>query len=184
MPNYRRYFVEGGTYFFTVKTEGKFPVFASDVQSALLGDVMREARVRWSFETVASVLLPDHLHVIWTLPSDDSGYSTRSAWIKKEFTKRYLESGGTEQLVSQSRQDNRRRGVWQRRFWEHLIDGDTELEAYVDYVHYNPVKHGYSVASGEWRWTTFHRWVERGAYAADWGRTQTPSSIEIIDVGE
>jgi putative transposase len=79
MPNYRRYFVEGGTYFFTVKTEGNANIFASDVIATLLGEVMREARERWPFETVASVLLPDHLHAIWSLPSGECDYSTRWA---------------------------------------------------------------------------------------------------------
>ncbi|TWT96755.1 Transposase IS200 like protein [Botrimarina colliarenosi] len=184
MPNYRRCFVEGGTYFFTVKTEANHPIFASDAQATLLGVVMREARERWPFETVASVLLPDHFHAIWTLPAGDSDYSKRWAWIKKEFTKRHLKAGGAEQPVSQSRQENRRRGIWQRRFWEHLVEGETELEAYVAYIHYNPVKHGYAAAPGEWRWTTFHRWVEKGTYSPDWGRTETPPSIAKIDGGE
>jgi putative transposase len=95
-----------------------------------------------------------------------------------------LELGGAEQPVSQSRQENRRRSVWQRRFWEHLVADETELEAYVEYIHYNPVKHGYATAPIAWRWTTFHRWAERGAYAPDWGRTQTPSFIANIDGGE
>ena len=132
MPNYRRYKVEGAMYFFTVKTENNAPIFADEAAVRLLGDIMRECIERWPFEQPAIVLLPDHLHALWSLPSGDADYSTRWAWIKKEFTKRHLALGGSEQPTSKSKQANRRRGIWQRRFWEHTIKDEADFDAHFD----------------------------------------------------
>ena len=113
MPDYRRYFVEGGTYFFTLVAAGRTPLFHSAVARQLLGRLMRETRQESPFETVASVLLPDHLHAIWTLPSGDADYPGRWQTIKAKFTAEWLKQGGTECGVSEGYQRQRRRGVWQ-----------------------------------------------------------------------
>jgi putative transposase len=147
MPNYRRYFVAGGTYFFTLKTDRNIPIFRDPPPVALLGNVFREMKKRWPVKFDAIVLLPDHLHAIWSLPPGDADYAIRWAWVKKEFTKRYLATGGKERSISDSRRKNRRRGVWQRRYWEHTIQDEDDFDAHFDYVHWNPVKHRFIISS-------------------------------------
>ncbi|WP_145063411.1 REP-associated tyrosine transposase [Adhaeretor mobilis] len=186
MPNYRRFFVPGGTFFFTLKTERNAPIFSQAPNVKLLGDVFRETKSRWPFEVNAVVLLPDHLHTIWSLPGGDANYSTRWAWLKKEFTKRYLDAGGVEQPTSLSRDKNRRRGVWQRRFWEHTCEDVEDFEAHFDYLHWNPVKHGYVECPHQWPHSSFHRWVGQGVYAKLWGcgTGQPKSAASVDDAGE
>lgn len=168
MPNYRRAFVPGGTFFFTVVTQNRAPVFADFAACRLLGDCLRECQRDWPFEINAIVLLHDHLHALWTLPPGDSRYSARWSWIKKEFSVRYLAAGGVEQFVSAGKRRERRRGVWQRRFWEHAVSDADDFEIRFDYIHFNPVKHGYVQCPGEWSRSSFHRWVQRGVYPPHW----------------
>jgi len=186
MPNYRRFRPAGGTFFFTLKTECNAHIFSERQSVLLLGQVFRETKARWPFEIRAVVLLPDHLHAIWSLPSGDDDYSTRWAWLKKEFTKRYLAGGGAEQPTTASRVRNRRRGVWQRRFWEHTIRDERDFDAHFDYIHWNPVKHGYVDCPADWRYSSFHRWVKHGVYPRSWGRGPgVPPTIRTLqDVGE
>jgi len=124
MSDYRRYFVPGGSYFFTMKTEHNRPLFRNPENVQLLRTKLREAKAKWPFKTIAIVLLPDHLHLLLSLPPGDDKYSARLGWVKKEFTKAYLAGGGQEHRVSASRRKNRRKGVWQRRFWEHTIHNE------------------------------------------------------------
>ncbi len=185
MPNYRRYRIEGGTYFFTVKTENNFPLFQTNKNVHLLGEIIRETKRKWPFEIDAIVLLPDHLHTLWTLPRADADYSKRWAWLKREFTMRYLASGGHEQGRSNSKCKNRRRGVWQRRFWEHMIRDEDDFDAHFDYIHWNPVKHRYVHHPCLWKHSSFHRWVKCGVYPSDWGGNGAPDTIrQINDAGE
>jgi len=128
MPSYRRAFIPGGTYFFTVVTEGRARILHLPAARAILRAVIRECRERWPFRIDAMVLLPDHLHTIWSLPSGDSAYPLRWGWIKKEFTRTWLAAGGAERVTTASRRRNRRRGVWQRRYWEHLVRDEGEFE--------------------------------------------------------
>jgi putative transposase len=169
MSEYRRSFVPGGSYFFTVVSGGRAPLFANDLARRLLGNVMRQCFQRYPVKVVAVVLLPEHLHTIWTLPYADDSYSSRWRWIKREFTRAWLASGGTEPARRPSHRRERRRGVWQRRFWEHLIRDEADMEAHFDYIHYNPVKHGLVRSPCDWPWSSFHRWVAAGHYAANWG---------------
>ena len=155
MPNYRRFHIAGGTFFFTVKTERNFPIFSMESNIQLLGTVLREMKRQWSVTIHAIVLLPDHLHTIWSLPPGDADYRTRLAWLKKEFTHRYLSQSGVEQVRSESRVRNRRRGVWQRRYWEHCIQEVADFDAHFDYVHWNPVKHGYVRCPSQWAYSSF-----------------------------
>ncbi|MEM9412160.1 MAG: transposase [Planctomycetota bacterium] len=169
MPNYRRALIPSGTYFFTVVTCDRCPIFNNPRSVAILGNVIREAKSRWPFSIDAIVLLKDHWHSIWTLPRNDDQYSRRMAWIKREFTVRWLEKGGVGMGISASKQQQRRKGVWQPRFWEHCINDDDEFDAYFDYIHWNPVKHSVVDRVKDWPYSSFHRWVRQSVYSSDWG---------------
>lgn len=116
MPNCRRAHVPGGTFFFTVVTHRRRPLFARPTNRTLLGEAIRNCQRDWPFEINAIVLLPDHLHTLWTLPPGDTNFSARWSVIKKSFTTQYLATGGTELAASSGKLQKRRRGVWQRRF--------------------------------------------------------------------
>jgi putative transposase len=166
---YRRYFVPGGSYFFTVVTHRRARHFATESARQVLGEKLRDCQAEWPFTIDAIVLLPEHLHMLWTLPPGDAAYPERWAWIKKEFTKAWLAGGGWEGPVSASRRRKRERGVWQRRYWEHTIRDPHDFERHFDYIHYNPVKHGHVSCPRDWPYSSFHRWVEAGVYESDWG---------------
>jgi putative transposase len=121
-------------------------------------------------QVTAIVLLPEHLHCIWALPSGDSDYSSRWRWIKAEFTRAWLALGGREVCCAPAAQRERRRGIWQRRFWEHTIRDEADLERHADDIHYNPVKHKHVQNPRDWPWSSFHRWVKLGQYPSNWGR--------------
>jgi putative transposase len=174
MSDYRRWYVPGGTYFFTLVTYRRYPFFQDRFARELLGQTMREVKKELPFETIAAVLLWDHLHCIWTLPSGDADYSTRWKRVKGEFTRRWLDAGGMELPVTASRRARGERGVWQRRFWEHTALEEEDIEVRFDYIHYNPVKHGYVKRPGDWTWSTFGRYVALGHYEEDWGSTDLP----------
>ncbi len=143
-------------------------IFQSKLARDMLGNLMRACRQKWPFEVNALVLLPDHLHSIWTLPSGDARYSTRWGWLKKEFTKAWLSTAGQEGLVSSGGIRDGRRGVWQPKFWEHTLRDETDFENHFDYIHFNPVNHGYVPRPGLWPWSSFHEWVKKGVYPANW----------------
>lgn len=169
MTNWRRAYVPGGTYFFTLVTSERAPILTTTFARSLLREVTSECRRQWPFEIEAVVLMSDHLHTVWRLPEGDTEYSKRWGWLKKEFTKKWLAAGGSERRISTSRQRDRRSGVWQRRFWEHVIRDERDLVRHLDYIHYNPVKHGLVGRAVDWPWSSFHRFVREGRYSADWG---------------
>jgi putative transposase len=170
MPNYLRNYVPGGIYSFTVVTHQRRPLFDVENNRELLADAMRSVRLKRPFEIVAMVLLPDHLHCIWTLPPEDADFSNRWRQIKEAFTRKYLKAGGQEAEISDSRILHAERGVWQRRFWEHTCRDQDDLNRCIDYIHWNPVKHGLVTRVKDYPWSTFHKYVQDGIYAADWGQ--------------
>lgn len=172
MPDYRRSYVPGGTYFFTVVTHERRPIFQDPVAVGLLGDAMRHVREKHPFQTVAIVVLWDHLHCIWTLPPGDDGYSGRWRWIKKRFSQRLAAMGEQGGCLTPSRRIRRELVYWQRRFWEHTIRDESDLEAFANYIHYNPVKHGYTARAADWPWSTFHNFVRAGDYDQGWGTVE------------
>lgn len=181
MPNYRRALIPGGTFFFTVVTEQRAEILCKEPACKLLGKALRDCQNRWPFQTDAFVLLPDHLHAIWTLPPGDTNYSRRWAWIKKEFSKTWLSAGGTEQEIRSSKIRRRRRGVWQSRFWEHAIKDEADYARHFDYIHWNPVKHNLVQSVCDWPYSTFHRWVRLGVYSRGWGgREAEPLDFSVL----
>ena len=168
MPNYRRAFTPGGTFFFTLVTEDRRPILTEPIARRALHDAIAARARDQPFDLVATVILPDHLHAVWRLPVDDSDFSSRWSRIKSDFTRAWLASGGAEADLTPSRRKNRRRGVWQRRFWEHCITDPDDFTRHVDYVHYNPVKHRHATCPHAWPWSTFHRWAAAGQYPPTW----------------
>lgn len=184
MPNYKRAYVPGGTFFFTVVTYLRRKLFDLEANRELLGDAFRDCRKSWPFEINAIVLLPDHLHTIWTLPENDHNFSGRWSVIKSGFTKRFLAAGGNDWRVSEGKRNEHRRGVWQRRFWEHVIEDEHDFERHFDYIHFNPVKHRLVNCPREWVASSFHRWVERGVYPSDWACSQSRVPSFVGEFGE
>ena len=182
MSNYRRYFVAGGTYFFTVVKHRRRQFLTTDLARGCLRVALETVRGSWPFEMHAVVLLPDHLHALWSLPRGDIDYSTRWRRIKKRFTIDYLAAGGREGPRSESRRKRAERGVWQRRFWEHAIEDENDFERHFDYIHYNPVKHRLVDCPCDWPYSTFSRWAKARVYGTRWGcRSRDPLDFADLE---
>jgi putative transposase len=181
MPNYRRWYQPGGTYFFTVVAYRRRNLFKAQRARDLLGDALRKVAAIAPFQTIATVLLWDHLHVIWSLPAGDADYSNRWRAIKREFSVSYLADGGRDIEVTAAEASIGRRGIWQPRFWEHLVRDEEELSALCDYIHYNPVKHGYVARPWDWVPSTFRRFVSAGEYERHWGSRSEPLHLLGLD---
>ena len=163
MVQYRRNLVEGGTYFFTVTlVDRRSRVLAEHGDT--LRQVVRRVQDARPFTIVAMVVLPEHLHAIWTLPRGDADYSGRWRAIKAGFTHDLCRRGTT--MTHNSKGEY---ALWQRRFWEHTLRDDLDLSQHVDYIHYNPVKHGLVRQVKDWPWSSFHRYVQQGLLPENWG---------------
>ena len=164
MPNYIRSKFEGGYYFFTLVTYKRTRLFHTEIARRCLREAIAKTRSRRPFDIVAFCLLFEHLHCIWKLPEDDADYSRRWSSIKGQFSKAYLKLSGQRRQVSSSRARKGEVCIWQRRFWEHQIRDENDLQHHVDYIHYNPVKHGLVQNVEEWPWSTYHKYVKEGFY--------------------
>jgi putative transposase len=164
MSHYRRANDPGGCYFFTVVTYRRQSFLTDDLARGCLRHAWRTVRERRPFELVALCLLPDHLHCIWRLPPDDADFSTRWASIKGVFTREYLRRGGLDAIRNASHIHRREAALWQRRFWEHKIRDEVDLARHINYIHFNPVKHGLVTDPADWAWSTYHRYVREGYY--------------------
>jgi putative transposase len=184
MPEYRRCYEPGGTFFFTLVTHCRRPILATDLARRCLREAINDVRANWPFAMVAIVLLPNHLHALWTLPPNDSRYPIRWKRIKEGFTRRYLEAGGEEIPPSISRLRHGERGVWERRYWEHTVRDEDDLKRCVDYVHWNPKKHGYVANVRDWQWSSFHRFVAMGEYTLAWGEDDPTPGYDNPEWGE
>jgi len=214
MPNYRRARVKGGTFFFTVVSYQRRPILCHDPIRGALRQAIRSVQTERPFNIDAWVLLPDHLHCIWTLPFDDSDFSTRWAMIKRHVTlattkrvscsaahgavrvrfSQHAELGAEGRIshaarngarsapyISGSRVKRHEGYLWQRRFWEHAILDQEDFKRCIDYLHWNPVKHGYVSRVADWSFSTFHRYVRQGVYGRDWGGD---IGVDIREFGE
>ena len=177
MPDYRRAKIQGGTYFFTVVTFGRRPFLTTDLARHCLRSAWRDVRKGHPFQSEAICLLPEHLHCIWSLPDGDADFSGRWNAIKGLFSKRYLSGGGIEAPRNSSRRRRGEAAVWQRRFWEHCIRDQDDLRRHLDYIHFNPVKHGHVSQPLDWPWSSFHRYLQMGWYDERWGG-QEPDTIK------
>ena len=162
MSRYRRALIPGGVFFFTVALADR----SSDLLVLHIGRLRRIYKMveeRQPFETIAICVLPDHLHALWALPDGDADFPLR--WIKSGFSRGLA----SEAPRSPSKLAKRERGLWQRRYWERSIRDDADLDRHVDYIHYNPVKHGLVTRVCDWPYSSFKRYVARGILPLDWG---------------
>ncbi len=164
MSNYRRAFIPGGTYFFTVNLLQRHKNNLLIRQINLLRDTVRQVRTRHPFQIDAWVVLPDHLHCVWTLPPDDSNFSLRWRLIKSGFSRSLPKT----ERRSEIRKAAGERGIWQRHYREHVIRDDSDFQRHVDYVYVNPLKHGYVKRVSDWPDSTFHQYVKQGIYPLTW----------------
>ncbi len=164
---YKRSNTPGATYFFTVVTHERRKILCLGENPQLLKKALETVKDRHPFTIDAIVLLPDHLHCIWTLPTDDDDFSNRWMLIKSAFTRTC--QNPFQSVASKSKVMKRERNVWQRRFWEHQIRDDEDRQRHADYIHYNPAKHGYASSPLAWRYSSFHRYVKAGVYYPEWG---------------
>jgi putative transposase len=174
MVNYRRFKIPGGSYFFTVTLRDRASIILTKYID-ILRDAIHHVKKYRPFKIDTLVVLPDHLHAIWTLPPDDDNYSIRWNQIKGRFT----------QIVKRQenfKKDNRNEyNLWQRRFWEHVIKDDLDMENHVNYIHYNPVKHGLAKRVKDWPYSTFHQYVREMKLPSDWGDSQKIYDGKFMD---
>lgn len=163
LVRYRRQFIPGATFFFTVTlADRRSGCLTANI--GLLREAFRRTRAELPFDIDAIVVLPEHLHVVMAMPEDDADFSHRWRRIKAIFTYGVVRSG-----ADLPGRDLTERKLWQRRFWEHTIRDEADFARHVDYIHYNPVKHGLVQAPLDWPYSSLHRFVRQGVLAKDWG---------------
>ena len=177
MVGYRRNFVPGGTYFFTVALKNRSSSYLTEHVDLLINGI-KTVQKRTRFNDIACVVMPDHMHTIWRLPEEDSDYPMRWKAIKSLFTRSLIKSG--VDLAKTSRGEY---PLWQRRYWEHTISGMQDLRSHIDYIHYNPVKHGYVSNACDWPYSSLHRYIRQGLLPQDWGG-RAPSYPKDVNYGE
>jgi putative transposase len=169
MPNYRRVHIPGGTYFLTLVTYCRRPLFKELNNINLLRSATAKVKAEKPFKILAAIILPDHLHFLWQLAAYDSNYSQRISRLKVLFTRAYKAENSLSLEISASRIKHRESDIWQRRFWEHTIRDEADLKQHLDYIHYNPVKHGLISCPHLWEYSSFSQWVRQGKYLQNWG---------------
>ena len=168
MSRYRRSNAAGATFFFTLVTHRRQSILCDEPVRRALREAVSRERARRPFNIDAWVLLPDHLHCIWSLPPGDADFGFRWGWIKRLVTRAVAAEYERAEWRNPSRITRRESTIWQRRFWEHQIRDDADYATHMDYVHINPVKHGLVCAVAEWPHSTFHRLARAGVYPVDW----------------
>jgi putative transposase len=174
MPSYHRFSPANRPLFITLVTHQRKPILVEN--RTLFRNALRQIQQRHTFDINAIVLLPDHCHLIMQLPEGNDNFSARINQIKGRFSRAIPAFDGQ---TTSSRKKRREREVWQRRFWEHVIRSEEDLARHLDYLHFNPVKHGLVGRCRDWPWSSFHRFVAEGYYDIEWG-----VNVELETVGE
>ena len=207
MATFRRDLTQGGTYFFTLASAGRRQVFSRPEVIEALRQAIRQVGAQLPLTIIAWVILPDHMHAIWTLPDGDADYARRWGLIKRAVSRDVRGAHATGDVgndvrgahatdpgsvrtahvlgianlpLSTSQKKRHESGLWQRRFWEHRIRDEDDLQRHIDYIHYNPVKHGWVDRAEDWPYSTFHRFVRLGLLNRDWAS----GPVEAREYGE
>ena len=169
MSRYRRADVAGGSYFFTVVTERRQRILTDEAVRGALREGIERVRLQWPFVIDGWVLLPDHLHAIWTLPAGDADFPLRWRLIKSHVTRRCGSLYERKGWLTARRIEKKQGTLWQHRYWEQCLRDEQDFRRHMDYLHWNPVKHGLVKSVLDWPWSSFHRYVSQGVYQKDWG---------------
>jgi len=175
MRSYTRLYAPGACYFFTVNLRRRHGTNLLTRYIDVLRASFQSVQSDHPFTLQAIVILPDHLHALWRLPDGDADFSTRWRLIKTRFSRNV----GHGERITQSRARRGERGVWQRRFWEHLIRDERDWQQHVDYIHYNPVKHGFVARPIDWPYSSLHRFVRDRCYEPDWAAAEPVCSMDL-----
>lgn len=176
MVAYRRARAAGGCYFLTLTLQDR----SSDLlvrYSTQLRQCLLNVQTQMPFRLPALVVLPDHLHMLMVLPSDDADFSARVRKFKRAFVVTLRQQVGVGVKTNAKGEAN----IWQRRFWEHLIRDEQDYRRQVDYIHFNPLKHGLVARVQDWPFSSFHHYVRQGLLPIDWADC---TGVEIEDAGE
>ena len=183
MPNYHRIHAPGGTYFFTEVTNERLSIFSTESTIITLLNTIEKSQNEYPFEQLAYCILPDHIHCIWKLPAGDDDYSRRWQLIKARFSREFLLRSDLEGKISESRKRKRERGIWQRRFWKHTIRDDNDLAMHINYIHFNPIKHGMVEKLSDWHWSSYNDFLNTGYYDSSSGEIE-PKGIGNLGLME
>lgn len=180
MSKYIRSYTQGAFYFFTLVSYNRKKILCEDDFLQAFKNSIKQVQ-QHPFEIIAWVQLPDHLHCIWKMPENDVNYSMRWSQIKRLTTQACPQYHLTKDVLSYSKIKRHERGIWQRRFFEHQIKDEADFIRHMDYLHYNPVKHGLVETVSDWPYSSFHRYVNQGYYAEDWGGSSIDFSKHFSD---
>ena len=178
---YRRLYTDGAVYFFTLATYKRQKILLDSSNIQLLKKSITIVKSKHPFVIEAIVILPEHLHCLLTLPDKDHDFSTRLRLIKTEFSRKCDTRNQSLFKIEQSRRLKKEKHIWQRRFWEHQIRNEKDFSSHMDYIHYNPVKHGLAHSPKDWRHSSFINCVNKGFYDIDWGATITDNYFDKIN---
>jgi len=167
--DYRRVWQPGGCYFFTIVTHQRQAILVETEILDYLRQAFNHIRIKRPFTIDAIVVLPDHLHCIWRLPENDVDYATRWRLIKHFVTHKI-----NQNCINMSTSK-----LWQKRYWEHCLRDENDWRNHMDYIHYNPVKHGYVTSPMEWPYSSFLKSVEKGLYDKNWGENISNGIVEM-----
>jgi len=181
---YRRLYTDGAVYFFTLATYKRQKILLDSSNIQLLKKSIAIVKSKHPFVIEAIVILPEHLHCLLTLPDKDHDFSTRLRLIKTEFSKKCDMKNCSLFKIEQSRRLKKEKHIWQRRFWEHQIRNEKDFNAHMDYIHYNPVKHGLVRSPKDWRYSSFISCVDKGFYDNDWGASITDNYFDKMNNAE
>jgi len=168
VPQFRRLYIQGGTYFFTLVTYLRRPIMLVPTFRAALRSAVLEVKSAYPFVDLAWVLLPDHMHTVWRLPPEDCDFPKRIGLLKRKTSIQVASALQREDLLTRSRTKRHELTIWQRRYWERWIRDEEALRQIINYIHRNPVKHGLVDKVSEWPFSTFDRYVGAGYYTKDW----------------
>ena len=167
MPNFRRYYIPNAVVFITCNTKNRLPYLQAEDDVELFFNTLHRVQEIHSFRLLAYVILPNHFHWLLQLENDESNFSTIMHSTKRNFTLNYKEAHSIDQSFK----------LWQARFWDHVIRNENDLQNHFDYIHWNPVKHGYVASPDEWPHSTFMHWFKQDFYKPGWGYGNEPTNI-------
>jgi putative transposase len=171
MPDYRRFYIPNAIVFITCVTRNRYPYLKSQSDIELFFTTLKNVNAIKPFELMASVILPDHFH--WLMKTDQlsGNFSIVMHSTKSNFTRNYKREHNVQRSIS----------IWQRGFWDHVIRNERDLKIHLDYIHWNPVKHGFVTKPEDWIYSTYRNWLDRGYYEVGWGWNKEPANINKMD---